>query len=183
MSRIGKKPINVPSGVTVTDNNGVVTVKGPKGELVQSINPDLKITIENGELSLERPSDSKEHKSQHGLYRSLLNNMVEGVTNGYKIDLELVGVGFKATSTNGVLELHLGYSHPIFFALPKEVKATAVTEKGKSPIVTLESIDKQLVGQVSAKIRAMRKIEPYKGKGVRFVGEQIRRKAGKTSAK
>lgn len=183
MSRIGKKPINVPVGVTVTDNNGVVTVKGPKGELVQTINPDLNLKISSGEISLDRPSDSKEHKSQHGLYRSLLNNMIEGVVKGYKIDLELVGVGFKAVLTNGVLELNLGYSHPIFFALPKEVKAEAITQKGKNPIVSLESIDKQLVGQVSAKIRAMRKVEPYKGKGVRFVGEQVRRKAGKTGAK
>jgi large subunit ribosomal protein L6 len=183
MSRIGKKPINVPVGVTVTDNNGVVTVKGPKGELVQTINPDLNLIIDSGEISLERPSDSKEHKSQHGLYRSLLNNMIEGVVKGYKIDLELVGVGFKAVLSNGVLELNLGYSHPIFFALPKEVKAEAITQKGKNPIVSLESIDKQLVGQVSAKIRAMRKVEPYKGKGVRFVGEQVRRKAGKTGAK
>lgn len=183
MSRIGKKPINVPVGVTVTDNNGVVTVKGPKGELVQTINPDLNLIIDSGEISLERPSDSKEHKSQHGLYRSLLNNMIEGVVKGYKIDLELVGVGFKAVLSNGVLELNLGYSHPIFFALPKEVKAEAITQKGKNPIVSLESIDKQLVGQVSAKIRAMRKVEPYKGKGVRFVGEQVRRKAGKTAAK
>jgi len=183
MSRIGKKPINVPVGVTVTDNNGVVTVKGPKGELVQTINPDLNLIIDSGEISLERPSDSKEHKSQHGLYRSLLNNMIEGVVKGYKIDLELVGVGFKAVLSNGVLELNLGYSHPIFFCSPKEVKAEAITQKGKNPIVSLESIDKQLVGQVSAKIRAMRKVEPYKGKGVRFVGEQVRRKAGKTGAK
>ena len=183
MSRIGKKPINVPVGVTVTDNNGVVTVKGPKGELVQTINPDLNLKINSGEISLERPSDSKEHKSQHGLYRSLLSNMIEGVVKGYKIDLELVGVGFKAVLSNGVLELNLGYSHPIFFALPKEIKAEAITQKGKNPIVSLESIDKQLVGQVSAKIRAMRKVEPYKGKGVRFVGEQVRRKAGKTGAK
>ncbi len=183
MSRIGKKPISIPSGVTVAVKDSIVTVKGQKGELNQKINSDIKFEIKESEVILERASDSKEDKSRHGLYRSLIANMITGVNEGYKLDLELVGVGFKATVSNNVLELHLGYSHPIVFGLPSEVKAIAITEKGKNPIVTLESIDKQLVGQVAAKIRSLRKVEPYKGKGVRFVGEQIRRKQGKTAAK
>ncbi len=185
MSRIGNKPIKLPAGVTSTvdTKEGVITVKGPKGELSQPFNNEFDISEENGELVLKRPTEQKRHKAEHGLYRSLINNMVEGVTDGYKKELELVGVGYKATSQGGVLELSLGYSHNIFFALPAEVKAVAETQKGKNPIITLESIDKQLIGQVAAKLRSLRKVEPYKGKGVRFVGEQIRRKAGKQAAK
>ena len=184
MSRIGKKPINLPEGVSVdvaTDN--VVTVKGPKGELSQAVNPEMKIAVDDGVLTVERPTDQKRHKSLHGLYRALINNMVEGVNSGYEKKLELVGVGYKASVSNNVLELNLGYSHNIYLAVPTEVKVTAETQKGKNPIVTLQSIDKELIGQVAAKIRSLRKVEPYKGKGVRFVGEQVRRKAGKTAAK
>ena len=183
MSRIGKKPISIPDGVTVSQAGDVVTVKGPKGQLEQFVNPDLKVNVDGNSVVLERPSESKQHKAQHGLYRSLLANAVEGVTNGYSIKLELVGVGYKAVAQGQVLELNLGYSHDIFFSLPAEIKASAEMVKGQNPKVTLESIDKQLVGQVAAKLRSLRKIEPYKGKGVRFEGEQIRRKAGKTAAK
>ncbi len=184
MSRIGKKPINIPSGVTVdVSAHGVVTVKGPKGTLVQEVNPDIKVKVENNEIAVARPTDSKRHKSFHGLYRSLINNMVIGVSEGFKKDLELVGVGFKASSQGQVLELNLGYSHSIFFALPNEVSLKTETAKGKNPIISLESIDKELIGQIAAKIKALRKVEPYKGKGVRFVGEQVRRKAGKTAGK
>jgi large subunit ribosomal protein L6 len=183
MSRIGKKPINLPTNVNVTLDNSTVTVKGPKGTLAQSINPEILVSIDNAVLTVERPSEQKRHKAMHGLYRALINNMVQGVTEGYKVDLEIVGVGFKAAVTQNVLELSLGYSHSIFFAMPKEISVSAVTEKGKNPIVTVEGIDKQLVGQIVAKIKSLRKVEPYKGKGVRTVGEQIRRKAGKTSAK
>lgn len=184
MSRIGKKSINVPSGVTVdVSAHGVVTVKGPKGTLVQEVNPDIKVKVENNEIVVARPTDSKRHKSFHGLYRSLINNMVIGVSEGYKKDLELVGVGFKASSQGQVLELNLGYSHSIFFSLPSEVLLKTETAKGKNPIITLESIDKELIGQIAAKIKSLRKVEPYKGKGVRFVGEQVRRKAGKTAGK
>ncbi|HHJ50059.1 MAG TPA: 50S ribosomal protein L6, partial [Phaeodactylibacter sp.] len=168
--------------INITKGN-FVTVKGPKGELSQQVDPDLTLKIEDGVLTLERPTEQKRHKSMHGLYRSLIANMVEGVTNGFKKELELVGVGYRASNTGQLLELQLGYSHPILFYIPDEVKVEAVMEKGKNPIVKLESIDKQLVGQVAAKIRAFRKPEPYKGKGVRFVGEEIRRKAGKTVAK
>lgn len=184
MSRIGKKPIDLPQGVSVdvaADN--VVTVKGPKGELTQAVNPEMSVTIEDGVLTVERPTEQKRHKSLHGLYRSLINNMVVGVTEGYKKELELVGVGYKAAVTNNILELNLGYSHNIYLAVPAEVKTTAEMVKGKNPIVRLESSDKELIGQVAAKIRSLRKIEPYKGKGVRFVGEDIRRKAGKTASK
>ena len=183
MSRIGKNPINIPSGVTISIDKALVTVKGSKGELTQKIDTEIAVKIDDNVLTLERPTESKQHKALHGLYRSLINNMIIGVNEGYKLDLELVGVGFKAVCTNNVLELNLGYSHPIYFALPDEVKGSAQTDKGKSPVVTLESIDKQLVGQVAAKLRSLRKIEPYKGKGVKFVGEVIRRKAGKAAAK
>jgi large subunit ribosomal protein L6 len=184
MSRIGKKPITLPSAVTITvDSNNVVTVKGPKGTLSQAVNPDIKVNIENNLLEVVRPTDQKPHKALHGLYRALLYNLVEGVTNGYKIDLEIVGVGYKANVNNNVLELSLGYSHTIFFAAPSEVKLNAVTEKGKNPIVSVEGIDKQLVGQIAAKIKSLRKVEPYKGKGIRVLNEVIRRKAGKTAAK
>jgi large subunit ribosomal protein L6 len=183
MSRIGKKPISIPEGVTVSQSGDVVAVKGPKGQLEQFVNPDLKVNVDGSSVVLERPSESKQHKAQHGLYRSLLANAVEGVANGYSLKLELVGVGYKAVSSGNVLELNLGYSHDIFFAMPAEVKATAEMVKGQNPKIILESIDKQLIGQVAAKLRSLRKIEPYKGKGVRFEGEQIRRKAGKTAAK
>ena len=184
MSRIGKKPINLPSGVTVdVATKGVVTVKGPKGTLTQDVNSDIQVTVENNQIVVSRPTDSKRHKSMHGLYRSLINNMVIGVSEGFKKDLELVGVGYKATNQGQVLELNLGYSHNIFFALPESVSVKTETPKGKNPIISLEAIDKELIGQVAAKIRSLRKIEPYKGKGVRFVGEQIRRKAGKTAGK
>ncbi|GAL84115.1 50S ribosomal protein L6 [Sporocytophaga myxococcoides] len=184
MSRIGKKPIAIPAKVEVKVGSGnLVEIKGPKGTLVQAVDLDIKVTVEGSNLNVERPTDQKRHKALHGLYRSLLSNMVVGVSEGYKIDLELVGVGYKAASTGSVLELSLGYSHNIFVALPNEVAVKTLTEKGKNPIVTLESIDKQLIGQVAAKIRSLRKVEPYKGKGIRFVNEVVRRKAGKTAAK
>jgi len=183
MSRIGKKPISIPEDVTVTVKGGVVTVKGPKGELTQAVGAELTVSVEGDVVVLQRPSDSKNHKALHGLYRSLVANAIEGVNKGYAISLELVGVGYKAVCVNNILELNLGYSHDIFFALPKEVKGVAEMAKGKSPLVKLESNDKQLIGQVAAKLRSLRKVEPYKGKGVRFLGEQVRRKAGKTAAK
>jgi large subunit ribosomal protein L6 len=183
MSRIGKNPIPLPDKVELTLNANNVVVKGPKGTLTQAIDPDIKVNVSEGKIEVTRPTDQKRHKALHGLYRSLINNMVKGVSEGYKVDLELVGVGFKATATGNVLELSLGYSHSIFMALPTEISAKAVTEKGKNPIVTLEGIDKQLIGQVAAKIRSLRKVEPYKGKGVRFVNEVVRRKAGKTASK
>ncbi|GAB4130089.1 MAG: 50S ribosomal protein L6 [Raineya sp.] len=183
MSRIGKKPIALPDKVTVSLSGNTVSVKGPKGELSQIIDPDIKVSVENGVLSVSRPTEQKRHKALHGLYRALLNNMVIGVSEGYKISLELVGVGYKASATGNLLELSLGYSHPIFFALPTEIKVTTVTEKGKNPLIHLEGIDKQLIGHIAAKIRSLRPVEPYKGKGVRFVGQTIRRKAGKTASK
>jgi len=184
MSRIGKKPIEIKSGITVeiSDSN-LVSVKGPKGTLTQQVDADIKLAMENGQLIVSRPTEQKRHKAMHGLYRALINNMVEGVSNGYKRELEIVGVGFKANVQGNVLELSLGHSHSIFFEIPGELSASAETLKGKNPVVKLEGIDKQLIGQVAAKIRALRKVEPYKGKGVRFVGEKIRRKAGKTAAK
>ena len=183
MSRIGKAPISLPDGVNISVDKNTVNVKGPKGELQQEINPDITCKIEDGVVTLERPTEQKRHKAMHGLYRSLVNNMVHGVSNGYKKDMELVGVGYKASVQNNVLELNLGYSHSIYFAVPEDIKVTAQTEKGKNPIVSVEGIDKQLVGQIAAKIKSLRKVEPYKGKGIRFVGEQVRRKAGKTAAK
>lgn len=184
MSRIGKKPINIPGGVTVdVSAHGTVTVKGPKGTLTQDVNPDIQVKVEGSEIVVSRPTESKRHKSLHGLYRALINNMVIGVSEGYKKDLELVGVGYKASNQGQVLELSLGYSHSIFMALPNEISLKTETPKGKNPLITLEGIDKELIGQVAAKIRSLRKVEPYKGKGVRFVGEQVRRKAGKTAGK
>jgi large subunit ribosomal protein L6 len=184
MSRIGKAPITLPKGVeiSVADNN-VVTVKGPKGTLSEKINSDLAVKVEGSEVVISRPTEQKRHKAMHGLYRSLLNNMVVGVSEGYKKELELVGVGYRATNTGQLLELAVGYSHPVFLYLPNEVKVETVTEKGKAPMIKLESIDKQLIGQIAAKIKSIRKSEPYKGKGIKFVDEIIRRKAGKTSAK
>jgi large subunit ribosomal protein L6 len=184
MSRIGKLPVNLPAGVNVTVNSdNSVVVKGPKGELTQQIDPEIKVTVEEGKVVLDRPSNQKRHKAMHGLYRSLVNNMIVGVTEGYTIKQELVGVGYRATSKGQLLELALGYSHLIHMEIAPEVKVTAVTEKRANPIITLESCDKQLIGQVAAKIRSFRKPEPYKGKGVKFVGEQLRRKAGKSAGK
>jgi len=183
MSRIGKLPISVPEGVEINiAKDNVVTVKGKLGELHQQINKDMSIKFEDGTLTIERPSESKEHKAQHGLSRALLNNMVTGVSEGFTIEQELVGVGYKATANGQVLELALGYSHSIFLELPTEVKVETVTERGKNPTITLKSHDKQLIGQVASKIRSFRKPEPYKGKGILYKGEQIRRKAGKAAA-
>jgi large subunit ribosomal protein L6 len=183
MSRIGKLPIEIPGGVNinVSDDN-VVTVKGPLGELSQAINPDIILEIEDNQIQVKRPSDSKNHKSLHGLYRSLVNNMVEGVSKGYEIKLELVGVGYRAENNGQLLDLVLGHSHHIYLQLPPEVKVEAVTDKRSNPTVTLKSHDKQLLGQVAAKIRSFRMPEPYKGKGIKFDGEQLRRKAGKSAS-
>jgi large subunit ribosomal protein L6 len=181
MSRIGKLPIAIPSGVTVTFSNHVVTVKGSKGTLQQPIDSDINVEIAGSEVLITRPSDEKDHRAKHGLYRSLINNMVLGVSQGFKQQLELVGVGYRANSTGQVLELALGYSHPIHFQLPNEVSVEAVTDRKSNPIITLECADKQLLGMVCAKIRSFRSPEPYKGKGVRFIGEVVRRKAGKSA--
>ncbi len=184
MSRIGKLPITIPQGVqvNVSDNN-IVTVKGKLGELTQAVDPAISVKIENGRLELIRSSESKEHKSKHGLYRSLLNNMVTGVSEGFSTVQELVGVGFKADAKGQLLELALGYSHHIYLEIPAEVKIETVTQRGKNPLIKLSSADKQLVGQVAAKIRSLRKPEPYKGKGIKFQGEELRRKAGKSAEK
>ena len=181
MSRIGKAPISIPEGVTISVDKSIVTVKGPKGELMQQIDPDLGIGIEDGVLTVTRPTNQKRHRSVHGLYRSLIANMIEGVTNGYTSTLELVGVGYRASNQGQKLDLAIGFSHNIVMDIAPEVKIETVSEKGKNPIVKLTSHDKQLVGQVAAKIRSFRKPEPYKGKGIKFVGEQIRRKAGKSA--
>ena len=182
MSRIGKLPVHLPAGVTVTVSpDNVVSVKGPLGSLSQKVDSDITVTVDGTELTVSRPTDQPRHRSMHGLYRALINNMVVGVSKGYEIKQELVGVGFKAEVKGQVLEMSLGYSHDIFLMLPAEVKAEAVTEKKGNPIVTLRSCDKQLIGQVAAKIRSLRKPEPYKGKGIKFVGEQLRRKAGKSA--
>lgn len=181
MSRIGKAPIAIPAGVTVTVSGHTVTVKGPKGELTQTVNPDLNVTVEDGQIHVTRPTDDKEHRAQHGLARALIHNMVEGVSNGYKKEMELVGVGYRANAEGQVLELSLGFSHAIFIKLPKEIKVEAKSERNKNPLIILESADKQLLGQVCAKIRSLRKPEPYKGKGIKFVGEIIRRKSGKSA--
>ena len=174
----------MPSGITIdVSKSNLVTVKGPKGELQQQVDPDLGVGIEDGVLTVTRPTDSKRHRSVHGLYRSLINNMIVGVNEGYKLELEVIGVGYRAENKGQLLILTVGYSHPIYFVIPEEVKLSTSTEKGKAPLVILESIDKQLVGQIAAKIRAFRKPEPYKGKGIRFKGEEIRRKAGKTASK
>lgn len=183
MSRIGKLPIQVPSGVTITQKDGVVTVKGPKGELSQAVNPDIKVEVKDGTLTVERPTDERNHRALHGLYRSLINNMVVGVSDGYKKELELVGVGYRASNAGQLLELSLGYTHNIYLELPKEIVVETKSERNKNPLIILESADKQLLGQVCAKIRSFRKPEPYKGKGIKFVGEVIRRKSGKSAAK
>ncbi|GHT55795.1 50S ribosomal protein L6 [Bacteroidia bacterium] len=183
MSRIGKLPITIPSGVTVTQQNDVVTVKGPKGELKQEINPAITIAVEGNTLTVTRPDDERQNRAYHGLYRSLLNNMVIGVSQGYKKELELVGVGYRAANTGNLLDFSLGYTHNIYLQLPPEIKVETKSERNKNPLVILESADKQLIGQVCAKIRSFRKVEPYKGKGVRFVDEVVRRKSGKSASK
>jgi large subunit ribosomal protein L6 len=184
MSRIGKQPITIPAGVTFTFTNNKVTVKGPKGELHQAIDPDFKIAKQDdGTYLVERPTEQKRHKSMHGLYRALIANMLEGVSKGYTAQMELVGVGYKANAQANVLELSLGYSHNVFLAVPSEIKVKTQQEKGGNPTIILEGADKQLIGQVAAKIKSLRKVEPYKGKGIRFTGEYVRRKAGKAAAK
>lgn len=184
MSRIGKKTIVIPAGVTVTvDNANVVKVKGPKGELTEKIDREIKIEIEGSELKVVRPTEQIRHKALHGLYRSIISNLVKGVSEGFTKDLELVGVGYKATNQGNLLDLSLGYSHNIVVDVPKELKVATEMVKGKNPLIKLESHDKQLLGQVAAKIRSLRKPEPYKGKGVKYVGEVIRRKAGKAAGK
>lgn len=184
MSRIGKLPIELPKGVELTVSNGLVSVKGPKGNLVQEIDTNsVSINVDASTVTVNRASEAKAHRAKHGLYRALIANMVKGVSQGFTIEQELVGVGYKATNNGQLLELALGYSHNVVFALPAEVKVKTVTEKGKNPIITLESADKQLIGQVAAKIRSLRKPEPYKGKGIKFVGEVLRRKAGKSAGK
>ena len=182
MSRIGKAPIAIPAGVTVKVDNNVVTVKGPKGELSQAINSDLTVTVEDGHITVTRPTDDREHRAQHGLYRALIHNMVVGVSEGYTKELELIGVGYRAAAQGQVLELSLGFSHAIYIKLPPEVKVEAKSERNKNPLIILHSDDKQLLGQVCAKIRSLRKPEPYKGKGIKFVGEIIRRKSGKSAS-
>ena len=184
MSRIGRKPITVPNGVTITvGNDNVVSVKGPKGELKQAIDRDIKVEVKDGSVGFNRPTDQIRHRALHGLYRALISNMVKGVTDGYKRNLELIGVGFKASNQGNVIDLSLGYSNNIIFEVPKELKVATATEKGQNPTIFLEGIDRQLLGQVAAKIRGLRKPEPYKGKGVRYVGEVVRKKAGKAAGK
>ena len=184
MSRIGKKPVPVPKGVTVTvGGDGVVTVKGPKGELKQAVDRDITVEVKDEEVTFVRATDQLRHRALHGLYRSLTSNMIKGVTEGYKKNLELIGVGFKASSQGNILDLSLGYSHNIIFEVPKELKVVTSQEKGQNPMISLEGIDHQLLGQVAAKIRGLRKPEPYKGKGVRYVGEFVRKKAGKAAGK
>ncbi|MDQ3072262.1 MAG: 50S ribosomal protein L6 [Bacteroidota bacterium] len=184
MSRVGKQPINIPSGVTVSVNaDNIVTVKGPKGELTQKVNPDILVNVNDGILSVERPSDLQKYRALHGLYRALIANMIKGVSEGFSVRQELVGVGYKATNQGQLLDLAIGYSHEVIIEIPKEIKLTTQMEKGKNPAILMEAADKQLLGQVAAKIRSLRKPEPYKGKGIRFTGEIVRRKAGKTAGK
>jgi len=184
MSRIGKNPVTITKGVNVSVGaDNVITVKGPRGELKQSVDRDIKVEVKEDKVEFVRPTDQIRHKAMHGLYRALVNNMVQGVTEGFVKKLELVGVGYKASNQGNLLDLSLGFSHNIVFEIPKELKVTTAQEKGKNPIITLESIDKQLIGQVAAKIRSLRKPEPYKGKGVKFEGEILRRKAGKSAGK
>lgn len=184
MSRIGKQPVVVPAGVTVTvSKDNQLTVKGPKGELKQAVDRDITIEVKDGQVLFGRPTDQIRHRAMHGLYRALVDNMVKGVTEGFKKNLELVGVGFKASNQGNLLDLSLGYSHNILFEIPKELSVKTAQEKGDNPKIFLEGIDKQLIGQVAAKLRSLRKPEPYKGKGVKYVGEVIRRKAGKAAGK
>jgi len=184
MSRIGKQPVTIPAGVTVTvGKDNVITVKGPKGELKEAIDRDIIVEVKDNQINLGRPTDQIRHRALHGLYRALLANLVKGVTDGYERKLELIGVGFKATNQGNVLDLALGYSHNIVFEIPNELKVATAQEKGQNPIITLQGIDKQLIGQVAAKLRSLRKPEPYKGKGVRYMGEVVRKKAGKAAGK
>ena len=184
MSRIGRKPVSIPKGVTVTINNdNSVTVKGPKGELKEAIDRDITLEVKDDQVILGRPTDQIRHRAMHGLYRALIANMMKGVTDGYKRNLELIGVGFKASNQGNVLDLSLGYSHNIIFEVPKELKVATAQEKGQNPTILLEGSDKQLLGQVASKLRGLRKPEPYKGKGVRYVGEVVRKKAGKAAGK
>jgi large subunit ribosomal protein L6 len=184
MSRIGKLPIEIPAGVTINvSKENLVTVKGPLGTLSQRVDTDLEVAVEGTQMVVKRPTEQKRHRAMHGLYRSLLNNMVVGVSKGYEVKLELVGVGYRADAQNQVLDLVLGFSHHTYLQIPEEVKVIAVTDKRANPIITLTSVDKQLIGHVAAKIRSFRLPEPYKGKGVKFVGEKLRRKAGKTASK
>lgn len=184
MSRVGKKPVTIPAGVTITvSSDNTVTVKGPKGELKQTLDRDIQVDIKDGLLTVGRPTDQIRHRALHGLYRALIANMVKGVTEGFSKKMELVGVGYKATNTGNILDLSLGYSHNIIFEIPKELKVTTAQEKGKNPEIVIEGMDNQLLGQVCAKIRSLRKPEPYKGKGVRFAGEVVRKKAGKSAGK
>jgi large subunit ribosomal protein L6 len=183
VSRVGNLPINLPSGVDIKLHNNRVTVKGPKGSLYEQIDQDITVKMENGEMTFSRPTDQNRHKALHGLSRALVNNMIVGVTEGFTKTLELVGVGYRVTNTGNLLEIIIGYSHPIYFYVPDEVKVETKTEKGSNPMIILTSTDKQLLGQVAAKIRAFRKPEPYKGKGIKYSNEILRRKAGKTSGK
>jgi len=183
MSRIGKNPITIPSGVEVKIDGNVVAVKGPKGELRQELESCISFSLEDGIITLTRESEAPDHRSKHGLYRALINNMIVGVSEGFKKEMEVVGVGYRANANGQVLELSVGYSHPILLEVPKEVKLSTEMVKGQPPLIVLESHDKQLIGQVAAKIRSFRKPEPYKGKGIKFKGEQIRRKAGKSAGK
>ncbi len=184
MSRIGNQPIEIGDKVTVNvAANNLVTVKGPKGELTVQIDPEIGIRLENGQVLVTRPTEQKRHKAIHGLYRSLIDNAVVGVTEGYKKELEVIGVGYRAAVSNGVLELALGFSHPIYFVPPKGVSVDVDAKRGKNPVIVIEGSDKQMVGQVAAKIRGLRPPEPYKGKGIRYVDEYVRRKAGKTAAR
>jgi len=183
MSRVGKLPIQIPGGVQVSVNGTEVSVKGPKGSMTQKIEDGINVNVDGSEIVLTRATDQKRHRAMHGLYRALINNMVTGVSTGYKIEQELVGVGYRASNQGNVLDLVLGYSHHVVFELPEEIKVSTRQDKGQNPIITLESHDKQLLGQVAAKIRSLRKPEPYKGKGIKFVGETLRRKAGKSASK
>lgn len=183
MSRIGKLPIALPSGIQVSVADNVVTVKGPKGTLTQAISEGVTVEVDGGQVVVKRASDEKQHKALHGLYRALINNMVKGVSQGYKIEQELVGVGYRASHQGQQLDLVLGHSHHVVFQLPSEIKVNTKTERGSNPTIILESHDKQLIGQVATKIRSLRKPEPYKGKGIKFTGEVLRRKAGKSAAK
>lgn len=183
MSRVGKNPINVPAGVQINVNGREVSVKGPKGTLTQTVDEGIQVKIEGTQVLLSRATEQKRHRAMHGLYRALINNMVIGVSTGFKVEQELVGVGYRASNQGNLLDMVLGYSHHVVFDLPSEIKVATRQDKGQNPIITLESHDKQLLGQVAAKIRSLRVPEPYKGKGIKFVGEQLRRKAGKSASK
>ncbi len=183
MSRIGKKLIPVPSGVDIKVDKSSITVKGPKGSLTQSIDPDMSVVIDNGNIQVSRPTDQKRHRAAHGLTRALINNMVTGVTQGFRREMELVGVGYRVANTGNLLEIAVGFSHPIYFAVPQEIKVETLTEKGSNPKIILQGSDNQLIGQICAKLRAMKAPEPFKGKGIKFAGEILRRKAGKSAGK